>query len=277
MRATFPCLLAAIALGCATLDQGADASGDSVRSDASPSGDGAFDHSQYDELLKKHVKGDRVDYAALKKDRAPLDAYVDRVAKLGRPELEKLSRDEQMAFWINAYNAITLRSIVDAYPIEGSFFSLHPRNSIRQIDDVWTRKHTVASRQLSLDEIEHEILRKQWKDPRVHAAVNCASRSCAALRNEAYAGAKLDAQLDDATRCALADPSRNRIDPQRGKVELSKAFEWFGEDFGVKQDERAILDFVARYGRPEWKEFLEGFDPDDVDFLDYDWSLNDVD
>jgi hypothetical protein len=239
----------------------------------------AFDHSDYDALLKKHVRGDRVDYAALKADRAALDAYCERLAKLPAADFAKLSRDEQMALWTNAYNALTLRSIVDAYPIQAPTIKLnpHPRNSIRQIDDVWNKQHKVASREVSLDDVEHEILRKQWKDPRIHAAVNCASKGCPALRAEAFVAARLDEQLDDQMRRFVADSTRNQIDPKGKKIRLSSIFKWFGEDFGTKQDERALLRWLAKFGPSDWKPLLDSFDPDDVDFLDYDWSLNDVD
>jgi hypothetical protein len=235
-----------------------------------------FDHAEYDALLKKHVQGDRVDYAALKAGRAALDAYCRQLAELPAESFAQLPRAEQMAFWINAYNAITLRSIVDAYPIEGSAFSLGPRNSIQQIEDVWKRRHRIASRDLALDDVEHQILRKEWKDPRIHAAVNCASRGCPPLRAEAFTGARLEEQLDDQMRKFVADSSRNRIDVAAKEIELSKIFDWFGEDFGVKEDERALLKHLAKYGPAEWKPLLEGFDPDDVEFLDYDWELNDV-
>lgn len=242
----------------------------------------AFDHADWDALLKKHGKGDRVDYAALKADRAALDAYCDRIAKLPADAVAKWPRADQMAFWINAYNALTLRTIVDAYPIKGSGLSAlrFPSASIRQLDDPWGKKHTVASTQRSLDDLEHKILRPNFKDARVHAAVNCASVGCPPLRLEAFTGDKLDAQLDEQMRKFVADPTRNTVDPVKKKIELSSIFDWFGEDFGTKQKgaagERALLAWLEKYGPAEWKPFLEKFDPDDVDFRDYDWALNDV-
>src|SRR5262245_16484093 len=149
--------LAGVAAGCSS------AADRDVAQGATSSGSGRFDHSGLDAVLRKFVNGDRVDYAALEADRAGLDAYVDRLAKLSKPEYDQLSRDEQMALWINAYNALTLRSIVDAYPIQAGFkLNLYPRNSIRQIDDVWEKKHPVAGRQISLDDIENAVLRKDW-------------------------------------------------------------------------------------------------------------------
>jgi hypothetical protein len=273
MHAFLIAVVAPLVLACTRLEE------PPAQAAAAPSGKETFDHADYDALLKKHVKGDRVDYAALKAGRAALDAYVDRLAKLPREKLEALTRDEQEALWINAYNALTLRSIVDAYPIKGSALSVHPRNSIRQIDDVWEKKHRVASRDVSLDEIEKKILLAEWKDPRLHAAVNCASIGCPPLRAEAFTGARIAAQLDEQTRKWIADPARNFVKPSEKKVEVSKIFDWYRADFGgptEKEKERGVLDFLIRYGPAEWKPFLEGFDPDDVKHLDYDWSLNDT-
>ena len=241
-----------------------------------------FDHSDFDAVLKKHLHGERVDYKALKADRAALDGYCARLEKLAKGDFEKLSRDEQMALWINAYNALTLRSIVDAYPIKAPTFKLNtfPKNSIRQISDVWEKKHPVAGRDVSLEDIENEILRKEWKDPRIHAAINCASKGCPALRGEAFVAARLSDQLDEQMKKFVADTARNQVDPKAKKVALSSIFKWFAEDFGTKpdsgKDERAILKWLTKFGPADWKSFLDGFDPDDVAILDYDWELNDV-
>ena len=241
-----------------------------------------FDHADFDALLKKHGQGDRVDYAALKSDRAPLDAYLQRVAEQPEAQLLAWPRAAQMAFWINAYNALTLRTIIDAYPIAGSGLSglRFPKNSIRQLDDPWGRQHPVAGAKRSLDDLEHQILRKQFPDGRIHAAVNCASIGCPPLRLEAFTAAALETQLDEQMRAFVADPLRNVVDPAKKKIALSAIFDWFGEDFGTKakgkEGERALLAWLEKYGKPEWKELLAGFDPDDIDFLDYDWALNDV-
>ena len=254
-----------------------------AQSASAPAADAAvLDHADWDAILKKHGKGDRVDYAALKADRAALDAYCDRIAKLPAGVVAKWPRPDQMAFWINAYNALTLRTIIDAYPIKGSGLSAlrFPSASIRQLDEPWAKQHTVASTPRSLDDLEHKILRPDFKDARVHAAVNCASIGCPPLRLEAFTGAKLDAQLDEQMRKFVADPTRNTVDPVKKQIALSSIFDWFGEDFGTKAKgaagERALLACLEKYGPAEWKPFLVTFDPDDVDFRDYDWALNDV-
>jgi hypothetical protein len=233
-----------------------------------------FDHSALDALLKKHVKGDRVDYAALKAGRAPLDDYCERLAKLPKADLEAMARDEQFAFWIDAYNALTLRTIVASYPIDaGLKLNTFPKNSIRQIDGAWTRKHTVASREVSLDEIENAILRPTFKDPRVHAAINCASIGCPPLRAEAFVGARLSEQLDDNFKRFLADPKRNTFDGAKKAVRVSKIFDWFADDFGGKE---GVLKFLRERAPEEAKKLLESIRAGDVGSLDYDWTLNDV-
>jgi hypothetical protein len=188
-----------------------------------------------------------------------------------------------MAFWINAYNLFTLRAIVDHYPIHGSWFSLAPRNSIRQIDGVWTTlKWRAAGRDVTLDQIEHGILRPEFADARVHMAVNCASKSCPPLRAEPYAAADLDRQLDDAARRYLASPAGTRVDG--GRLRVSRIFEWYGDDFvqryapmhpgSGRATDRAIRGFVEAYGPPEAAAAARSGIA--IGFLDYDWSLNDV-
>jgi hypothetical protein len=237
----------------------------------------AFDHSAFDALLKKHVKGDRVDYKALQADRAALDGYCERLAKLAKADLEAMARNDQFAFWIDAYNALTLATIVDHYPIkEGpspAKPSEFPKNSIRQIDGAWTTKHTVASQQLSLDEIENKVLRPGFKDPRVHTAINCASRGCPPLRAEAFTGAKLEAQLNDNVERFLADPARTVYDAKGSKLVVSKIFDWFKEDFG---GDEGVLKFIRAHAPAGQKGFLEKLGARSVAFADYDWTLNDV-
>ncbi|MCA1676613.1 MAG: DUF547 domain-containing protein, partial [Actinobacteria bacterium] len=148
---------------------------------AMPGATAAFDHgySDYAQLLARHVDGSRVSYAALKADRGALDRVV---AQFEAPDAQGeggWTREQRMAFWINAYNAFTLRAIVDAYPIQSRWFTRQPRNSIRQIPDVWTtQRWRAARRAVSLDDIEHRVLRPIFQDARVHFAVNCASVSC---------------------------------------------------------------------------------------------------
>jgi len=245
----------------------------------------AFDHGYraYAALLRAHVRGARVDYRALAAGRPALDA-VAAGFDAAAADVERWSRNEQIAFWINAYNVFTLRAIVDHYPIRGRWFSLAPRNSIRQIDGVWTTlTWRAAGRTVTLDDIEHRILRPVFRDPRVHFALNCASVSCPPLAAEPYRAATLDADLDAAARRHLAGPLGLVVDSRTLRV--SSIFKWYGEDFverfadagpavGSPVD-RAILGVVRTYG-PAAAAALAASGRARVRFLDYDWSLNDV-
>jgi len=244
----------------------------------------SFDHgyADYAQVLARHVDGSGVTYAALKADRGALDrviAQFDAPAAWGEAGW---TREQRMAFWINAYNAFTLRAIVDAYPIQPRWFTRQPRNSIRQIPDVWTtQRWRAAGRAVSLDDIEHQVLRPGFKDARIHFAVNCASISCPPLAAEPYRAETLDAQLDAAARRYLASPEGLRLDGNTLRV--SSIFKWFGEDFVAEygpivpgrrpQVERAILGAVVRYGLPDAAAQARNGGAV-IAFLDYDWSLN---
>jgi hypothetical protein len=245
-----------------------------------------FDHgyAAYASVLRRFVNGARVDYARLTSGRAALDAAASDFDGPGAAGVASWSRPEQMAFWINAYNVFTLRAIVDHYPIRVRWLSFGPRNSIRQIDGVWTRlKWRAAGREVTLDQIEHEILRPAFKDPRVHFAINCASISCPPLAATPYAAARLDAQLDEAARRYLASPHGLQISGDRLRV--SSIFKWYGDDFveryaaagppsGTPRD-RAILGVVGRFG-PQAAAERAMTGRARLQFLDYDWTLNDT-
>ena len=234
-------------------------------------------------LLAAAVKGPSVDYAQLTRDRSVLDAALTSFNGPDTVAEPSWTGAERFAFWINAYNAFTIAAIVNHYPIRARWFSLAPSNSIRQIDGVWTKlKWKAAGRELTLDEIEHGILRPAFKDPRVHFAINCASRSCPPIREEPYVADHLDAQLDDAARRYLASPSGVRITGNR--LQVSSIFKWYGEDFVARfagpndqrrsERDRAILGVIAVYGPPEAAELARSGRAQ-IEFLSYDWSLND--
>jgi Protein of unknown function, DUF547 len=245
----------------------------------------AFDSSYaaYGRLLARVVHDTRVDYQTLAADRTTIDDIAGEFAAVAPEAEEAMSFHDRMSFWINAYNLFTLRVIVDHYPIRGSWFSLSPRNSIRQIEGVWTTlKWRAASRDVTLDDIEHRILRPEFAEPRIHMAINCASKSCPPLRGEPYVGADLDRQLDDAARGYLASAEGVRV--INGRLYVSRIFEWYGSDF-VKhyaapqpdtdsETDRAIRGFVERYGPPDAADAARSGAK--IRFLDYDWSLNDV-
>ncbi len=240
----------------------------------------AFDHGYgaYRDVLTRFVRDARVDYRALVADRATLDRAIGEIARVSQSDEARWAREDRLAFWINAYNLFTLRSIVDHYPIHGSLFTLYPRNSIRQIDGVWAaHRWPAAARSVTLDEIEHEILRPIFRDPRVHVAVNCASKSCPPLRFEPYIGNDIDRQLDDAARRFLASDQGVKL--SAGRLMVSSIFKWYGDDFipayaaGGTSD-AAIRAFIVRYGPPAAAAAAKTSTP--LRFLSYDWSLNDV-
>jgi hypothetical protein len=228
-----------------------------------------------------------VDYKGLKTNRKPLDNFISSLSRLDPKLYDGWNDKEKIAFWINAYNALTLKAIVDHYPIEASLLKsfVYPKNSIRQIPGVWDKlTFAVMGRDITLDGIEHETLRAKFNEPRIHVALVCAAMGCPPLRNEPYTGAKLDAQLDDQAVKFLKNPEKLRIDRNNHRVYLSPILDWFGQDFvktyGTDKDysefsgkERAVLNFVSRYLEPADKAFLlkGGFS---IEYLKYDWSLN---
>jgi len=220
----------------------------------------AVDYGTYAELLKAHVRDGVVDYAGFKADEARLDDYL---ARNGRVNPESLSREERFAYYINAYNAWTIKLILTGYP---GVKSIKDLGSLLQ--SPWKKPFVkIDGRTLTLDEIEHSILRPQFKDARVHFAIVCASKGCPPLIAEPYRGAALDDQLNRVTTAFLNRPGNYRLEGDR--FEVSSIFKWFGEDFGN------LFDFYIRYAQGDLKQALQsGRDRIRVGYLDYDWSLN---
>jgi hypothetical protein len=244
-----------------------------------------FDHQHplLGEVLKKHVRDGLVDYAALQRERAALDRYAGQLDTVERQVVDSWSRDQRLAFWINAYNALTLRTIVDHYPIRrGSLIGVaFPANSIWQIPGAFKEaRHRVAGQRLSLDDIEHRIIRPSFAEPRIHVALVCAARSCPVLRAEPYVATRLDAQLTEQTRRFAADRNHGlrAAEGARG-VAVSSIFKWFGEDFAplaAGNEKRGVLAFLAAHtDEPALVARLRD-PPTPVAYLDYDWTLNDT-
>jgi len=186
-------------------------------------GASSFDHRYpaHADVLARYVRVPGVDYAALKADRGRLDRAIAEFNAPSASGEAGWSREQRMAFWINAYNAFTLRAIVDHYPIRNGWLTLQPRDSIRQIDGVWTKlTWQAAGRTVTLDDIEHRILRPTFKDARMHFAVNCASVRCPPLAATPYRPETLGSQLDEAARIYLASPEGLRVDGETLRVML---------------------------------------------------------
>lgn len=244
---------------------------------------GEFDHNYtaWNGLLAKHVKWlpdnkqTAVDYAGFQKDRQALKTVLNDWSSVSQADFNGFSKNQQMAFLINAYNGFTIELILTKYP---------KIKSIKEIGGVfsspWKQEFfTLLGEKHHLDWIEHEQLRPKYKEPRVHAAVNCASIGCPALRNEAFTATKLNAQLDDGMRRFLSDPSRNRV--KNGELQVSLIFKWFAEDFEKgHQGFKEVKDVFAK-----WAKDMDPT-PEIVDkiaskslplaYTEYDWSLNDI-
>ena len=220
----------------------------------------AVDYGTYAELLQAHVRDGVVDYAGFKADEARLDDYL---ARNGRVNPESLSREDRFAYYINAYNAWTIKLILTGYP---GVKSIKDLGSLLQ--SPWKKPFVkIDGRTLTLDEIEHSILRPQFKDARVHFAIVCASKGCPPLIAQPYRGAVLDEQLNRVTTAFLNRPGNYRLEGDR--FEVSSIFKWFGEDFGN------LFDFYIRYAQGDLKQALQsGRDRIRIGYLDYDWSLN---
>lgn len=241
----------------------------------------------YDAVLARYVVRDGVDYDGLARDRGKLDAYLWEMAAVDSTALRSRPEAEQKAFWINAYNALTLDLVLLALHGPGR---RGPRlRSIREIPDAFSRPlQVVAGARRSLNEIEKGILRGRFHDPRIHFALVCASRSCPALRPRAYTGDSLEAELKAAARAFLSDPTRNDLRISNGAIRLSRIFDWYGGDFARSAPlistplfesfpaaERDLLLSLAPWFPPEAGQTLakSSFR---IEFLPYDWSLNDV-
>ena len=233
------------------------------------SGQDTFTHDDLTLLLSAHVREDqgRVDYQGLKRDRDKLASYTARIAQAS---LSALPEPELKALLINAYNAYTLQLIIERYP---------DLRSIRDLRDPWaTKRYVVGGQTLSLDDIEHGLLRPLFKDPRIHFAVNCASIGCPVLAATAFEGARLEEQLEAAARRTLQDP--RYATTQGDTLQLTAILDWYGGDFtnpSFKGHAKTVAAYVAPYASPQVRELIQRHDgAPKVSFLTYDWSLNDV-
>ena len=225
-----------------------------------------FDHSKFDQILKQYVdhKG-LVDYNRISKD----SRFKEYMESLKFVKVEDLSRNGQLAFWLNAYNAVTIDKVI----------KWKPKKSVRETlsPGVWTstkffntRDHVVAGRRLSQDDIEHEILRKKFKEPRIHFAIVCASSGCPPLARFAFTDEDVQAKLEEETRKYINSSRGTRIDYAKNTFYLSKIFDWFSSDFESKSD--SVLGFIKPYLSKEARSFVER-DPK-IAYIHYDWALN---
>lgn len=226
-------------------------------------------HDAWTALLEKHVdQQGNVNYRAWKADAASLQALDNYLAHLSQAKIgSRNSVQAQLAYWINAYNAVTIKGILREYPT--SSIRNHTARLIGY--NIWKDlKLQVDSQQVSLDAMEHEILRKLG-EPRIHFAIVCASVSCPKLQRWAFEAAKLDEQLTTAAQEFFADTSKNRFDVASGRVQLSQIMSWFGDDFGKTSADQ--MRFVAKYSPVTARRLLVGGRAK-VSYMKYDWGLN---
>ena len=214
------------------------------------------DPAPFDALLRAHVKAGQVDYPAFQ-DAPAFRAYVAALA----PPVELANRNEELAFYINAYNALAIAGILDG---------LSPASAIGRQRFFRFRDWPLAGRRITLYDLEHKLLRPLG-EPRIHFAIICASRSCPFLRSEAYVPSRLDAQLDAQTRAFVNDAFRNRFDKATKTAHLSEIFKWFDEDFRVAG---SVQKYVARYVADADVARELATDGYRIEWIAYDWSLN---
>ncbi|WP_017730338.1 DUF547 domain-containing protein [Nafulsella turpanensis] len=219
-------------------------------------------HESWTLLLQKHVdeKG-MVDYKGFMQDREQLTNYLRLLEE--NPPGEKWSEAEKLAYWINAYNAYTIDLVLEHYPLK-SIKDIGTVIQIPFVNSPWDIEFIeIGGKEYDLNNIEHNIIREEFEEPRIHFALVCAAVSCPKLRREAYTAEKLHAQLREQTKTFLANPERNQIGAK--KVKLSKLFDWYKGDF---TKEGSLIDFLNQYTPVQIEEDAK------IDYLEYDWSLN---
>lgn len=220
-------------------------------------------HALFDAVLKQHMKNARVDYAGLKAHPQDLNRYLSQVAAVSKADFKKWSEPQQIAFLSNAYNAYTLKLIIDHYPLK----------SIKDIGNIingpWDQSVVkLFGETMDLNTVEHKILRVDYAEPRLHFALVCAAKGCPPLRGEAYVGARLEEQLVDQAKTFLTETAKNRIATSERVVYLSPIFKWYGGDFEKKSGS------VLAALKPYWPGNATATDGFKIRYTDYDWSLN---
>jgi hypothetical protein len=212
-------------------------------------------HESWDKMLQSHVDvNGGVNYVAFSKEVNKLDSYL-KILSANAPKNE-WSKPEQMVFWINAYNAFTIKLVLDNYPVE----------SIMKIEagKAWDKKFiAIGTKIYSLNQIEHEILRKDFIDPRIHFALNCAALSCPKLHNKAFNSNNLEVQLEKLSREFINNSEKNQFKAE--SIKISQIFNWYAEDF---TKEGKLLDFLNRYSKQPIQNNAS------ISYLEYDWKLN---
>lgn len=220
-------------------------------------------HRTFDQLLKKHVNSrGEVNYKGFISDSVTLNQYLNLLSK--NPPASNWSREEEMAFWINAYNAFTIKLVIQYYPVK-SIKEIGSKIQIPFVNTPWDVKFIkIGNEKMDLNKIEHEKLRRKFEDPRIHMALVCASKSCPQLLNEAFTAEKLENQLKNQTLTFLQDPSRNKISDSQ--LQLSQIFNWYQMDFN--KNGGSVESFIRKWTGIKVKSGAK------ITYLEYDWGLN---
>ena len=226
--------------------------------------DGEFSHELFDQVLQKYVDSQgRVDYAGLKNDPGTLQSYLDLLA-VNAPS-DKATFQTGLAFWINAYNALTIKGVLDHYPTTSV-------RKIKLFNGFFSRiKFQVGGHSYTLDNIEHDIIRYEFGDPRIHFALVCASLGCPILEKRAFVPETLEERLDKVTANFINNPEKVRLDRENRVLHLSQIFEWYAEDFEDTHD--SVINFISEYLREADAAFLKEKEVQ-IQYLEYDWRLN---
>ena len=240
--------------------------------------DKSYFYQNLNNSIKNCVSDDgMINFTELKKDQKHLELFMFAIKGFDPQDYKQLPADSKFAFWINTYNAIVLKTILDYYPV----------NSIKEIRSFYKKKrYKVMGELLSLDQIEHEVIRKKFKDPRINTALYKGTVGSALLRNEAYLGNILDEQLSNQTQRFLKNPTKFQIDHYNSIIYISPIFKWHAKDFmqsyytshkykAAKPEMRAVMNFIESYSTKNVVAFFytKIFD---IEYLDYSWKLNDI-
>lgn len=233
-----------------------------------------FDYIEYDSLLNKYVTSDKVNYKDLVKEKDKLFNFTDRIAKLSPDSHRDMfpTKNDKLAYWINAYNAYILETIIRNYPVD----------SIKDINfigvTIWLNKNLIGDEEISFKSLEDDIIRERFQDPRIHFAINCASASCPPLKNRAFVPDELESQLNNSTKYFINDKDNFFVDEIEKEIYISAIFNWYEDDFTEWLEEihpeikdPNILDYIKLYYDGKFNEEWYTFD---IEFFDYDWSLN---
>ncbi len=251
-------------------------------------GEPKFDHTHalFDSVPQKHVKKGLVNYRALLKDRKYLHRYLAAIGKVKWDDYTGWTRNQKLALWINAYNALTIEVILRHYPIgKPNPVSPYPEHSIRHIDEVWSKPiWKVTGKLYNLDHIEHEIMRKELKEPRIHFVIVCASIGCPLLENRSFPAETLEQRLEAAADNSINRDGKVRVDVENETVWFPMIFDWFGEDFidshtdtslfeGRTKIEKGLLSFIYKRVTGKKKE-MKRKNKFSIKYISYDWGLN---